>query len=118
MLVILSGSVVTKNETEVSSSIQSCTTLSLFVVVYVLLSTSDFRARVMNSGDDLISYNMGNIKKEDCDQSEIQLHKMKPQEHFIEAQVQEGDTLQAIALRFYCSVSISACLLISYKGYE
>ncbi|XP_028175411.1 lysM and putative peptidoglycan-binding domain-containing protein 3 isoform X2 [Ostrinia nubilalis] len=59
----------------------------------------------MNSGDDLIIYNMGNNKKEDNDQSEIQLHKMKPQEHYIEAQVQEGDTLQAIALRFYCSIS-------------
>ncbi|KAL0869780.1 hypothetical protein ABMA27_006004 [Loxostege sticticalis] len=59
----------------------------------------------MHGGDDLITYNMGNNKKEDYDQSEIQLHKMKPQEHYIEAQVQEGDTLQAIALRFYCSIS-------------
>lgn len=59
----------------------------------------------MHGGDDLISYNMS--KKTDGDPNgEIQLHKMKPQEHFIEAQVQEGDTLQAIALRFYCSVSI------------
>lgn len=58
----------------------------------------------MHGGDDLISYNMS--KKTDGDlNGEIQLHKMKPQEHFIEAQVQEGDTLQAIALRFYCSVS-------------
>lgn len=65
-----------------------------------------FRTRVMHGGDDLITYNMGNNKKEDYEQSEIQLHKMKPQEHYIEAQVQEGDTLQAIALRFYCSVSV------------
>lgn len=36
----------------------------------------------------------------------IQLHRIKPQDHFIEAQIQEGDTLQAIALRFHCSVSI------------
>lgn len=58
----------------------------------------------MHGGDDVISYNMS--KKTDGDlNGEIQLHKMKPQEHFIEAQVQEGDTLQAIALRFYCSVS-------------
>lgn len=70
----------------------------------------------MHGGDDLISYNMS--KKTDGDlNGEIQLHKMKPQEHFIEAQVQEGDTLQAIALRFYCSVSIflSNHRVIHYK---
>lgn len=59
----------------------------------------------MQNGEELASYNMGNAKKDDGeDSSEIQLHRMK-QDHFIEAQVQEGDTLQAIALRFYCSVS-------------
>lgn len=58
----------------------------------------------MQGGDDLVAYTMG--KKTDApDHSEIQLHRIKPQEHFIEAQVQEGDTLQAIALRFYCSIS-------------
>ncbi|XP_026321025.1 lysM and putative peptidoglycan-binding domain-containing protein 3 isoform X2 [Hyposmocoma kahamanoa] len=62
------------------------------------------RTRLMHGGDDLISYNMS--KKTDGDlNGEIQLHKMKPQEHYIEAQVQEGDTLQAIALRFYCSIA-------------
>ncbi|XP_049877176.1 lysM and putative peptidoglycan-binding domain-containing protein 3 [Pectinophora gossypiella] len=62
------------------------------------------RTRLMNGGDDLINYNL--TKKTDGDISgEIPLHKMRPQEHFIEAQVQEGDTLQAIALRFYCSIS-------------
>lgn len=62
----------------------------------------------MQNGEDLASYNMGNAKKEDDDnQNEIQLHRIKQQEHFIEAQVQEGDTLQAIALRFYCPVSIN-----------
>lgn len=61
----------------------------------------------MHSGDDLISYDvMNNKKHDDNGRSDIQLYKIKPQEHFIEAQVQEGDTLQAIALRFYCSVSI------------
>lgn len=68
----------------------------------------------MQNGEDLASYTMGNAKKEDGDdQSEIQLHRMKPQEHFIEAQIQEGDTLQAIALRFYCSVSLFLCADIS-----
>lgn len=66
----------------------------------------------MHGGDDLISYNMS--KKTDGDlNGEIQLHKMKPQEHFIEAQVQEGDTLQAIALRFYCSVSTYIYIIIN-----
>lgn len=68
----------------------------------------------MHGGDDLISYNMS--KKTDGDlNGEIQLHKMKPQEHFIEAQVQEGDTLQAIALRFYCSVSIFLSNLYKHR---
>ncbi|XP_041984459.1 lysM and putative peptidoglycan-binding domain-containing protein 3 isoform X2 [Aricia agestis] len=35
----------------------------------------------------------------------IQLYRIKPKEHFIEAQIQDGDTLQAIALRFHCSIS-------------
>ncbi|KOB68590.1 LysM and putative peptidoglycan-binding domain-containing protein 3 [Operophtera brumata] len=62
----------------------------------------------MQYGEDLPSYNMGNAKKEDDDdQNEIQLHRIKPQEHFLEAQVQEGDTLQAIALRFYCPIPIT-----------
>ncbi|KAG6456523.1 hypothetical protein O3G_MSEX009776 [Manduca sexta] len=64
------------------------------------------RTRLMHSGDDLVAHTMGTNKKDDDDgQSEIQLYRIKPQEHFIEAQVQEGDTLQAIALRFYCSIS-------------
>ncbi|KAJ0174212.1 hypothetical protein K1T71_010358 [Dendrolimus kikuchii] len=62
------------------------------------------RTRLLQNGDDLLTFNMG--KKNDIDDnSEIQLYKIKPQDHFIEAQVQEGDTLQAIALRFYCSIS-------------
>lgn len=66
----------------------------------------------MHAGDDLVGFNMG--KKNDANEhSEIQLHRIKPQEHFIEAQVQEGDTLQAIALRFYCSV----CNIIHSYGY-
>ena len=57
-------------------------------------------------GDDMNAQNMLNNKKDDDEcQTEIQLYKIKPQEHFIEAQVREGDTLQAIALRFYCSIS-------------
>lgn len=59
----------------------------------------------MHSGDDLLGYNMHDKKRDSGEEQEIQLHKMKPQEHFIEAQVQEDDTLQAIALRFHCSVS-------------
>lgn len=55
-------------------------------------------------GEDLVGFNMSK-KKDSNDHSEIQLHRIKPQDHFIEAQVQEGDTLQAIALRFYCSIS-------------
>lgn len=62
----------------------------------------------MNHGDDLASYNMINSKKDDGDDHEIQLQRMKQQEHYIEAQIEQGDTLQAIALRFYCSVSIQA----------
>ncbi|XP_035435001.2 lysM and putative peptidoglycan-binding domain-containing protein 3 isoform X1 [Spodoptera frugiperda] len=62
------------------------------------------RARSMQGGDDMVAYAMGK-KSEDGDHNEIQLHRIKSQEHFIEAQVQEGDTLQAIALRFYCSIS-------------
>lgn len=57
-------------------------------------------------GDDMNAHNMLNNKKDEDDScTEIQLYKIKPQEHFIEAQVREGDTLQAIALRFYCSIS-------------
>lgn len=72
---------------------------------------------MQQNGEDLASYNMGNAKKEDGDDhSEIQLRRVKPQEHFIEAQIQEGDTLQAIALRFYCPVSNTSfsyiCLLL------
>lgn len=67
-------------------------------------------------GDDMNAHDMLNNKKNDDDfRSEIQLYKIKPQEHFIEAQVREGDTLQAIALRFYCSVSIS--LITAYVYY-
>lgn len=57
-------------------------------------------------GDELMGYTM-NAKKEEEDSAEIPLHRMKTQDHFIEAQIQEGDTLQAIALRFYCSVSMT-----------
>ncbi|XP_026762960.2 lysM and putative peptidoglycan-binding domain-containing protein 3 [Galleria mellonella] len=64
------------------------------------------RTRIMHSGDDLINYNFVNNKKDDADgTTDIMLHKIRTRDHFIEAQVQEGDTLQAIALRFYCSVS-------------
>ncbi|KAM3960322.1 lysM and putative peptidoglycan-binding domain-containing protein 3 [Aphomia sociella] len=64
------------------------------------------RTRIMHSGDDLANYNFVNNKKDDPDgTSDIMLHKIRTQDHFIEAQVQEGDTLQAIALKFYCSVS-------------
>jgi hypothetical protein len=58
----------------------------------------------MHGSDELISFTVSNKKEDDI--NEVQLHRMRPHEHFIEAQVQEGDTLQAIALRFYCSVSI------------
>lgn len=62
------------------------------------------RTHLIHNGDDSLTNNMG--KKNDMDShSEIQLYKIKPQDHFIEAQVQKGDTLQAIALRFYCSIS-------------
>ncbi|KAL4712595.1 hypothetical protein ACJJTC_007190 [Scirpophaga incertulas] len=61
------------------------------------------RTRSLHGGDELTA--MDTSKKDDY--NDIQLHRMKlqSQEHFIEAQVQEGDTLQAIALRFYCSVA-------------
>ncbi|CAH0724336.1 unnamed protein product, partial [Brenthis ino] len=62
------------------------------------------RTRLMHSGDDLIP-NMNGLKDSENFPSEIQLYRIKPQDHFIEAQVQEGDTLQAIALRFHCSIS-------------
>ncbi|KAG7301484.1 hypothetical protein JYU34_014450 [Plutella xylostella] len=61
------------------------------------------RTRPMHSGDDLTGFTMGN-KKNDGQGDEIKLYRVKPQEHFIEAQVQEDDTLQAIALRFHCSI--------------
>lgn len=60
----------------------------------------------MHGGDDLVAYDMGKKTDDHGEHAEIQLHRIKPQDHFIEAQVLEGDTLQAIALRFYCSVSI------------
>lgn len=62
------------------------------------------RTRLSNSGGDLMS-TMNGIKDDKELHSEIQLYRIKPQDHFIEAQVQEGDTLQAIALRFHCSIS-------------
>lgn len=68
----------------------------------------------MQGGDDMVAYAMGK-KSEDGDHNEIQLHRIKSQEHFIEAQVQEGDTLQAIALRFYCSVSTHSYCIVKYN---
>ncbi|XP_023954452.2 lysM and putative peptidoglycan-binding domain-containing protein 3 isoform X2 [Bicyclus anynana] len=62
------------------------------------------RTRVSHSGDDLTSNMNGSSDERDA-HSEIQLYRIKPVDHFIEAQVQEGDTLQAIALRFHCSIS-------------
>ncbi|XP_045777631.1 lysM and putative peptidoglycan-binding domain-containing protein 3 isoform X2 [Maniola jurtina] len=62
------------------------------------------RTRVLHSGDELTS-NMNGAQDDVDVHSEIQLYRIKPQDHFIEAQVQEGDTLQAIALRFHCSIS-------------
>lgn len=59
----------------------------------------------MQGGDDMVAYAMGKKADDLADHTEIQLHKIKSPDHFIEAQVQEGDSLQAIALRFYCSVS-------------
>lgn len=58
----------------------------------------------MHNGDDLTT-SMNGLKDAKELHSEIQLYRIKPQDHFIEAQVQEGDTLQAIALRFHCSIS-------------
>lgn len=106
MVDFISNSVVYYNETKVSvvkeersKEAQCCLRVTDKDVCF-------FRARPMQGGDDLVAYTMG--KKTDApDHSEIQLHRIKPQEHFIEAQVQEGDTLQAIALRFYCSVSLT-----------
>ncbi|XP_014361933.2 lysM and putative peptidoglycan-binding domain-containing protein 3 isoform X1 [Papilio machaon] len=63
------------------------------------------RTRQMLNGDELLGHNVNMNRSIDSYNSEIQLHRIKPQDHFIEAQVQEGDTLQAIALRFYCSIS-------------
>lgn len=105
MVDIIRISVVLENETKVSvANIEVVVDLRCLRVRYYRRYLCR-RTRLMHGGDDLISYNMS--KKTDGDlNGEIQLHKMKPQEHFIEAQVQEGDTLQAIALRFYCSVSI------------
>ncbi|XP_047996942.1 lysM and putative peptidoglycan-binding domain-containing protein 3 isoform X2 [Leguminivora glycinivorella] len=62
------------------------------------------RTRLMH-GDEFTGYNMSVKKDDGQDNSEIPLHKMKSQDHFIEAQVQDGDTLQAIALRFHCSIA-------------
>ncbi|CAH2089402.1 unnamed protein product [Euphydryas editha] len=62
------------------------------------------RTRLSHNGNDLIS-DMKGIRDDNELHSEIQLYRIKPQDHFIEAQVQEGDTLQAIALRFHCSIS-------------
>ncbi|XP_063540650.1 lysM and putative peptidoglycan-binding domain-containing protein 3 isoform X1 [Cydia strobilella] len=62
------------------------------------------RTRLMH-GDEFTGYNMSVKKDDGQDSSEIPLHKMKSQDHFIEAQVQDGDTLQAIALRFHCSLA-------------
>ncbi|CAK1550692.1 unnamed protein product [Leptosia nina] len=61
------------------------------------------RTRLLQNGDDILT-NM-NMENDIHFNGHIQLHRIKPQDHFIEAQVQEGDTLQAIALRFHCSIS-------------
>lgn len=51
-------------------------------------------------------YNMPTHYKEPTDVGEsVSMHKIRPFENYIEAQVQEGDTIQAVALRFHCSVS-------------
>ncbi|CAK1584328.1 unnamed protein product [Parnassius mnemosyne] len=63
------------------------------------------RTRQLMNGDDLVGHNINMNRSNDSINNEIQLHRIKPQDHFIEAQVQEGDTLQAIALRFHCSIS-------------
>ncbi|XP_068620474.1 lysM and putative peptidoglycan-binding domain-containing protein 3 isoform X2 [Battus philenor] len=59
----------------------------------------------MLNGNELVGHNVNMNRSNETHSNEIQLHRVKPQDHFIEAQVQEGDTLQAIALRFYCSIS-------------
>lgn len=62
-----------------------------------------------NKGYDPQGYNrIGNGKYSDeSDDEDIHLpiRKVYKPQHFVEAQVQEGDTLQAIALRFNCTVS-------------
>lgn len=53
---------------------------------------------------------IGNGKfSDESDDGDIDLpiRKIYKPQHFVEAQVQEGDTLQAIALRFNCTVSLS-----------
>ncbi|CAG4946738.1 unnamed protein product [Colias eurytheme] len=63
------------------------------------------RTRPLHGGDDLLTNMNGSLENDINFNGHIQLHRIKPQDHFIEAQVQEGDTLQAIALRFHCSIS-------------
>ena len=72
----------------------------------------------MHGGDDMVAYAMGKKADDLGEHTEIQLHRIKPQDHFIEAQVLEGDTLQAIALRFYCSVSIKIIYFYSYYSID
>ncbi|VVD03490.1 lysM and putative peptidoglycan-binding domain-containing protein 3-like [Leptidea sinapis] len=63
------------------------------------------RTRLLNGGDDILTDMNGTMNDDINYNGQIQLHRIKPQDHFIEAQVQVGDTLQAIALRFHCSIS-------------
>ncbi|XP_045522513.1 lysM and putative peptidoglycan-binding domain-containing protein 3 isoform X1 [Pieris brassicae] len=63
------------------------------------------RTRLFQNGDEVVCGMNSTMDNALNYNGNIQLHRIKPQDHFIEAQVQEGDTLQAIALRFHCSIS-------------
>ena len=56
-----------------------------------------------NDAHKYIAY--GKYSDDSEDEIDIPLRSVQKPEQFIEAQVQEGDTLQAIALKFNCPVS-------------
>lgn len=67
--------------------------------------------RIKNQTSDIEYRDLSNGYNDDDDRGGIlmqQNHRPR-REHVLEAQIQEGDTLQAIALRFNCTVSMCVC---------
>lgn len=84
------------------TSDQNCTYVCLFITIYSVRN-AEYR--------ELLEQNDG-IHDENDDQRNIQMQiqqrqRRQRQENTLEAQIQPGDTLQAIALRYNCTVSFN-----------